>query len=143
MIPRLLSLSAAAASALALGACGGEDRADSSQEPAGASKQRPAAAASAHGGHAVAVKTFIYRPSRLAVKRGATVKWTNSDEAAHTATSGARANPDAPGKKDGRFDGALKASGGTFSHTFTKAGTYRYFCALHTGSGMTGVVVVS
>jgi plastocyanin len=33
-------------------------------------------------------------------------------------------------------------SGGSFSHTFTSAGSFPYFCMIH-GSMMTGMVVVN
>jgi plastocyanin len=98
-------------------------------------------AAKTHAAH-VEVRTFIFRPSSLVVSPGTTVTWRNSDQAEHTVTSGPRADPDSPGRPDGRFSGRLTESGGTFSHTFTSAGTYRYFCALHTGSGMTARVTV-
>jgi plastocyanin len=110
--------------ALGLGACGNDDR------PAG------------HTAPRVDVRTFIFRPSHLVVAPGTTVTWHNSDQAEHTVTSGGRPDPDTPGKPDGRFSGKLADSGGTFSHTFASAGIYRYFCALHTGSGMTGTVTV-
>jgi plastocyanin len=48
-------------------------------------------------------------------------------------TSGTRPN------KDGKFDGTLGASG-TFSFTFTTAGTYQYFCTVH--SSMNGTITV-
>ena len=110
--------------ALGLGACGSDDR------PAGRNASR------------VDVRTFIFRPSHLTVAPGTTVVWHNADQAAHTVTSGTRANADTPGKPDGRFNGRLAESGGTFAHRFAAAGIYRYFCALHTGSGMTGEVTV-
>jgi plastocyanin len=121
---RLHAALIAAVATLSLGACGG------GEEPA------------KDGASHVAVKTFIYRPSNLVVSTGTTVTWRNEDQADHTVTSGTRANPDSAGKPDGGFDGKLRESGGTFSHTFTKPGTYEYFCALHTGGGMTAKVTV-
>ncbi|MCW2967917.1 MAG: Copper binding protein plastocyanin/azurin family, partial [Solirubrobacteraceae bacterium] len=32
---------------------------------------------------------------------------------------------------------------GTFKHRFTKAGTYKYVCTIHTRLGMHGTIVVS
>jgi plastocyanin len=110
--------------ALGLGACGNENR------PAGQHASR------------VDVKTFIFRPSHLVVSRGTTVTWHNADQTNHTVTSGRRANADSLGRPDGRFDGKLGPTGGTYSRKFTSAGTFRYFCKLHTGSGMTGEVTV-
>ena len=45
-------------------------------------------------------------------------------------TSGTRPN------KDGKFDGQLGA-GGTFSTTFAEAGTYSYFCSIHSSMNAT------
>jgi plastocyanin len=67
----------------------------------------------------------------------------------HTVTSGT------PGNADGRFcsnGGAqtpaacnsisyAQGAGATYSHTFTMAATYPYYCTVH-GAAMTGTVVV-
>jgi plastocyanin len=37
---------------------------------------------------------------------------------------------------------ATLASGSTYSHTFTQAGSFPYFCRPHCSMGMTGTVVV-
>lgn len=83
---------------------------------------------------AVAAQGFKFSPQTVEVALGGKVTWTNKDGAAHTATSGK------PGAKDGKWDGQLSGSGGTFSFTFAQPGTYEYFCAIHTS--MTGTVVV-
>jgi plastocyanin len=41
---------------------------------------------------------------------------------------------------DGSFKSALFGQGGTFNHTFTKAGTYPYYCAIH--PNMLGTIIV-
>jgi plastocyanin len=82
----------------------------------------------------VTVQGFAFAPQTLEVKAGAKVTWTNKDTAAHTATSGK------PGTKDGKWEGQLAASSGTFSFTFAQAGTFEYFCAIH--NRMTGSIVV-
>ena len=69
----------------------------------------------------------------LQVAKGAKVTWTNKDSTAHTVTSGTRPT------KDGKFDGQL-AAGGTFSFTFSEAGTFPYFCTIH--SSMNATVTV-
>ena len=66
----------------------------------------------------------------LTVKAGTTVTWTNRDDDAHTVTS--VANP---------FRSPGLDTGETFSYTFTRAGTFEYFCSLH--PLMTGKVVVT
>jgi plastocyanin len=72
-------------------------------------------------------------PPNMDVAAGTKVTWTNKDSVAHTVTSGTRPN------KDGKFDGQLAANG-TFSFTFTAAGTYQYFCTVH--SSMNGTITV-
>jgi len=84
----------------------------------------------------VSVKTFMFEPDPIEVQAGDTVTWTNGDTAVHTVTSGERERP------DGEFDEELAESGGTAERTFREAGTYAYFCSLHSGPGMEGTVVV-
>jgi plastocyanin len=40
------------------------------------------------------------------------------------------------------FDSGFLQPGGTFTHTFTAAGTYKYVCVVHEPSGMMGQIVV-
>ena len=79
--------------------------------------------------------TDAYQPNPVQVSTGATVTWTNDDAQPHTATSGENATPDQ------RFDSNIMAPAATFSHTFTEAGEYPYFCLLH--PNMVGTVSVS
>jgi len=75
-------------------------------------------------------------PSTVTIQPGSTVTWKNTDNTAHTATSGTAA--DGP---DGVFDSSLMmANGPSFSHTFDAAGTYDYFCMVH--PWMAGSVIV-
>ena len=82
---------------------------------------------------AISAKGFAFNPAQLSVVRSATVTWTNEDGAAHTVTSGA------PGAPSGRFDQQIEA-GMTFIFTFADAGTYEFFCKIHTT--MKGTVLV-
>jgi len=76
-----------------------------------------------------------FSPSEVTIGIGDSVTWHNDSTAAHTVTSG---NPeDGP---DGLFDSGLFLGGDTFSHTFTEAGEYQYFCQIH--PWMTGTVIV-
>lgn len=76
-----------------------------------------------------------FDPHEAIIDVGGEVTWTNSDTAAHTATSG---NPtDGP---DGVFDSSLFGPGKTFSHKFEEAGTFNYFCMVH--PWMVGIVTV-
>jgi len=76
-----------------------------------------------------------FLPAEVTIGVGKSVTWHNDSTAAHTVTSG---NPeDGP---DGLFDSSLFLGGDTFSHTFTEAGEYQYFCQIH--PWMTGTVIV-
>jgi plastocyanin len=82
----------------------------------------------------------FYDPDPINAKVGDTVTWTNVDSQPHTVTSGSNGTP------DGKFDSSpnfkpLMVSQGVFSHTFTEAGNYPYYCALH--PNMVGTVVVT
>ena len=74
-------------------------------------------------------------PSTATIEEGGTVTWENTDNAAHTASSG---TPE--GGPDGVFDSSLMMVNGSFSFTFDSAGTYPYFCMVH--PWMQGTVVV-
>jgi plastocyanin len=81
-----------------------------------------------------------YQPNPAQVSVGDTVTWTNDDTQPHTVTSGSNGVP------DGKFDSSpnfnpLIAPAATFSHTFTEAGEYPYYCAVH--PIMVGTVSVS
>jgi plastocyanin len=82
---------------------------------------------------AIDVQGFKY-PANTDVTKGTRVTWTNKDGTGHTVTSGT------PPTKDGKFEGQLSGSGGTFSFTFADAGTFTYFCSIHTT--MTGTITV-
>jgi len=76
-----------------------------------------------------------FLPSEVTVGVGETVTWSNDGSVIHTITSG---NPeDGP---DDVFDSSIIMSGDTFSHTFTEAGQYDYFCMIH--PWMQGTVLV-
>ena len=81
-----------------------------------------------------------YSMDPIKVKVGGKVTWTNKDSVQHTVTSGKPGSPDS-GKE---FDSGLTKlinPGAEFEHTFTKAGTFTYYCQLH--PTMTGTVIVS
>jgi plastocyanin len=97
--------------------------------------------------HAVTIQGIAFAPGRLSVPVGTCVTWTNKDNVKHTVTSGKPGKDAIPGVSKGTadhpsgvFDHAMSPSGGTFSFTFKKAGTYAYFCRIH--SSMRGVIVV-
>ncbi len=78
----------------------------------------------------VTIEGTAFKPASINIAVGDTVNWTNLDGGAHTVTSNA-----------GVWEsGTVRGSGGTFSRTFDTAGTFEYFCQLH--SWMLGTVVV-
>jgi plastocyanin len=78
---------------------------------------------------AIKIDNFVFGPQTLTVQVGTTVTWTNSDDIPHTAVS-----------TDGVFKSKVMDTDEKFSYTFTKPGTYSYFCSVH--PKMTGKVVV-
>jgi plastocyanin len=77
----------------------------------------------------VKIDNFSFGPQTLTVSVGTTVVWTNRDDIPHTVVS-----------TDGVFKSKVRDTDEKFSYTFTKAGTYPYFCSVH--PKMTGKVVV-
>lgn len=86
----------------------------------------PAVLAATRG---VDIRDFAFSPRTVEIRVGDTVRWTNRDSVAHTATA-----------RNGSFDTGLLAEGETGSVRFTAAGRYGYVCTPH--PGMTGTVVV-
>ena len=77
----------------------------------------------------VTIDNFSFGPQTITVPVGATVTWTNHDDIPHTVVS-----------TDGVFKSKVRDTDEKFSYTFTKAGTYSYFCSVH--PKMTGKIVV-
>lgn len=93
----------------------------------------------AKSGTAVTIDTFMFQPKLIHVHVGDTVTWTNKDSILHTVTSGSREYQPGNGgavtatHKDGVFDMQLDNKGATGKFTFTKSGTFHYFCDRHPG----------
>jgi plastocyanin len=66
---------------------------------------------------------------------GATVTWTNQDTVPHTTTAGTP-----PSSPSGEWNSGTMSLGQTFSHEFTEAGEFPYFCTIH--PDMTGTITV-
>jgi plastocyanin len=79
----------------------------------------------------VMIKDYAFSPKALTVTVGTTVTWTNMDSAPHTVT--VSSGPE-------KFDSGTLQKGDSFSFTFTRPGTYSYYCAVH--PDMTAKVVV-
>jgi plastocyanin len=77
----------------------------------------------------VKIDNFIFGPQTITVPVGATVTWRNKDDIPHTSVS-----------TEGVFKSKVLDTDEAFSYTFTKAGTYPYYCTIH--PKMTGKVVV-
>ena len=80
-----------------------------------------------------------FSPNLLRIKTGNTVTWTNNDNNLHTVTSG---TPNTANAGEA-FDSGLTAfimPAKTYSHKFTNAGEFSYFCRVH--PTMMGKIVV-
>lgn len=77
----------------------------------------------------VKIDNFSFSPATLTVPVGTTVRWTNADDIPHTIVS-----------DDKIFKSKALDTDEQFSYTFTKPGTYGYFCGLH--PKMTAKIVV-
>jgi plastocyanin len=106
---------------------------ESDTEPAD-DKADPTVVAAANG--AVTIKDFEFVQTSVTVNVGDSVTWLNQGPTIHTATA-----------NDGSFDSGNLSKGKSYSHKFTKAGTFSYFCKPHpfmkarivvTGAGSSG-----
>jgi plastocyanin len=77
----------------------------------------------------VKIDNFSFGPADLTVPVGTTVTWTNRDDIPHTVVS-----------TEKMFKSKVLDTDEKFSFTFSKAGTYPYFCSIH--PKMTGKVIV-
>jgi plastocyanin len=77
----------------------------------------------------VKIDNFSFGPATLTVAPGTTVTWVNHDDIPHTVVS-----------TESAFKSKVLDTDEKFSFTFTKAGTYPYFCSIH--PKMTATVVV-
>src|SRR5512138_846879 len=75
------------------------------------------------------MQNTAFVPSTITISVNGTVTWINKDGFAHDVTA-----------DDSSFFSGNLASGGSYVHQFTAAGTYNYRCTIH--AGMHGTVVV-
>ena len=73
----------------------------------------------------IPIRNMAFARTRVEVPAGTTVVWENADPLGHTATS------DVPPAEPGGFDSGNIPPGGSWRHTFTRAGTYAYHCTPH------------
>jgi len=77
----------------------------------------------------VRVDNFTFAPNELTVPVNGTVTWVNKDDVPHVIAS-----------NDGLFKSKALDTDDKYSYTFTKAGTYSYYCSVH--PKMVGKIVV-
>jgi plastocyanin len=103
----------------------------------------PSAGGSFPAGPVINLSSLMFHPSTTTVKAGTTITWRNDEAITHTVTSGRFVGVDkttglrASQKADGTFNAQLAGKGETFSFTFTKPGTYTYYCDIHQGMNAT------
>jgi plastocyanin len=120
---RLLAVCTCLLAVFAAGCGGSPGGASSSAMPQSGpspTPPKPAAAGPAVRSATVGIKSFKFKPVVVAVKKGGSIKWTNSDTTAHTATA-----------DDRSFDTQTIDQGKSKSVTFTTAGTVAYHCDFH------------
>ena len=87
-----------------------------------------------------------FKPSEVTIQAGETIIWENTSQLVHTVTFDPSEALDKSHVKlpEGikPFGSGKMNPGDTYSHTFKKAGTYKYFCIPHESSGMLGKVIV-
>ena len=81
------------------------------------------------GSGEVTVSGMQYQPAVIEVSRGDTVTWRFRDAVPHTVTG-----------RGGDFSSDRMTAGGSFQHTFSEAGEFDYYCAVH--PNMRGKVIV-
>jgi plastocyanin len=97
-------------------------------EPADVPGGGPTAKASASA--SVSIGDNFFSPASVSIAVGDTVNWSNNGQAQHSATA-----------DDGSFDTGVFGPGASRSHTFTRAGTFSYYCTVH-GQAQSGTVRV-
>ena len=78
----------------------------------------------------VKIDNFSFGPATITVPAGATVTWRNNDDVPHVVSS----------DDNKMFKSKALDTDDRFSFTFTKPGTYNYYCAIH--PKMTAKIVV-
>ena len=78
----------------------------------------------------ISIKEYMFMPATLNIATGTKVTWVNHDDVPHTIVD-----------TDKAFHSAALDTDDTYSFTFTKPGTYHYFCTLH--PKMVGTIIVA
>jgi plastocyanin len=119
--PRLPLLAVALSASLA--ACGSSASSSSQSATSRVSSSTSAQASASAAPHAtsVAISGYAFHPVTITVAKGAKITFTNHDKTAHTATS----------TQPGVFDTGTLKPGASKTVTFTKLGTYTFYCQFH------------
>jgi plastocyanin len=97
---------------------------------AAGTRPAPATAGDDQAGSEVKIDNFSFAPGEITVAKGTTVNWVNRDDIPHTVVSDDKTT----------FKSRPLDTDDKFSYTFSKEGTYTYFCSIH--PKMTAKVVV-
>ena len=68
----------------------------------------------------IKIDNFSFAPASITVPVGTELRWKNNDDIPHTVVS-----------TDRSFKSKVLDTGEEFSYTFSKPGTYDYFCSIH------------
>jgi plastocyanin len=144
--PVRLALALAGTAALVLSTAAAvlaDSPAPASAAPAASGVPAASGAAASGGGNAISIVQKTFQPNALTVHVGDKVTWTVTQAISdpHSVTSGSYKDASTAGKV---FDSGikLKNNGDSFSFTFTSAGTFPFFCAVHPDT-MSGTITVT
>ena len=141
LLPARPAISMALLAALLLGACGPTTTAapggsaaqagaaTAAPPTARASLPVPATAPAVISGPQIVIGNFTFTPNALTVAVGTTITWINHDDLPHTVTA-----------QDHSFTSSGLDTEDSFTHQFLVAGTYAYYCTIHTK--MTATIIV-
>ena len=76
------------------------------------------------------MRALEYSPERIEIRKGETVEWSNKDLTPHTVTS----------QNGGELNSGSIEADASWSHSFTHAGEFPYYCTFH--EEMKGTVIV-
>ena len=114
-------------------ACGGDTSTPTGNNPPGGENPPPTGGPPPGGGETtnmITVNDNFFTPLATTVPANTTVTWTWEGGNAHDVTF-----------SNASVGNSARQTTGTFSRTFTTAGTYSYLCTVH-GSSMSGSVTV-
>lgn len=97
------------------------------------------------GGVNIVIQDFKFSPAVDTIKVGTTVQWVNDGPSEHSTTSDIGLW-NSQGLTPPSGMNTYSAANGTFSFTFTQAGTYTYHCMFHTPAtypNFVGTIVVT